>query len=68
MSPTGSRCGGQASDPELAAALTEQAPVIAAEVLATSFEPGEPSPETANAGFTEHRDDLLGLRFWLRRA
>ena len=58
----------EASDPELAAALAEQAPVIAAEVLATSFESGEPSPETANAGFTEHRDDLLGLRFWLRRA
>jgi len=58
----------EASDPELAAALTEQAPVIAAEVLATSFELGEPSPETANAGFAEHRDDLLGLRFWLRRA
>ncbi len=58
----------EASDPELAAALTEQAAVIAAEVLATSFEPGEPSPETADAGFAEHRDDLLGLRFWLRRA
>ena len=42
--------------------------MIAAEVLATSYQPGQPSPENANAGFAEHTDDLLGLRFWLRRA
>ena len=58
----------EASDPDLAAALTEQGPVIAAEVLATSYQPGQPSPENGNAGFAEHIDDLLGLRFWLRRA
>ena len=58
----------EASDPDLAAALTEHGPVIAAEVLATSYQPGQPSPENANAGFAEHIDDLLGLRFWLRRA
>ena len=58
----------EASGPDLAAALTEQGPVIAAEVLATSYQPGQPSEETSNAGFAEHTDDLLGVRFWLRRA
>ena len=58
----------EASDPELSAALTEHRPVIAAEVLATSYQAGQPSEETGNAGFAEHTDDLLGLRFWLRRA
>jgi len=58
----------QASDPELSAALTGQGPVISAEVLATAYREGQPSPETGNAGYAEHLDDLLGLRFWLRRA
>ena len=58
----------QASDPDLAAALREQGPVIASEVLATTYQEGQPSEESGNAGFAEHTDDLLGLRFWLRRA
>ena len=58
----------EASDPELSAALTEHGPVIANEVLATSYQAGQPSEGSGNAGFAEHTDDLLGLRFWLRRA
>ena len=56
------------SDPELSAALTEHGPVIANEVLATSYQVGQPAEGSGNAGFAEHTDDLLGLRFWLRRA
>ena len=55
----------EASDPGLSAALTEQGPVIASEVLATSYQAGRPPQED---GFAEHTDDALGLRFWLRRA
>ena len=58
----------EASDPDLSAALTEQGPVIANEVLARSYQAGQPSQGSGNAGFAEHTDDLLGLRFWLRRA
>jgi len=58
----------EASDPELAAALKEHGPTIANEVLATTYQEGQPSAENGNAGFAEHTDDLLGLRFWLRRA
>ena len=42
--------------------------MIASEVLATTYQEGQPSEESGNAGFAEHTDDLLGLRFWLRRA
>ena len=68
----------QAADPELAAALTEHAPLVASEVLAVEFgagrpgEPDEPQPDEAGraAGATigEHTDVDLGLTFWLRRA
>jgi isoleucyl-tRNA synthetase len=53
-----------ASDPEVAAALTEHAELIAGEVLAVEFAPGYPS----GPGWTEHSDPDLGLKFWLRRA
>jgi isoleucyl-tRNA synthetase len=52
-----------ASDPDVAAALTEHAALIAGEVLAVEYEPGAPVP-----GVPEHADPGLGLRFWLRRA
>ena len=42
--------------------------MIANEVLATSYQAGQPSEGSGNAGFAEHTDDLLGLRFRLRRA
>ena len=68
----------RASDPELAAALTEHASLIASEVLAVEFSAGEPDPgvgggaagpaETAGAVLHEHADQDLGLAFWLRRA
>jgi isoleucyl-tRNA synthetase len=58
----------EASDPDLSAALMEQRTVIANEVLATGYQSGQPSAENGNAGYAEHTDDLLGLRFWLRRA
>jgi isoleucyl-tRNA synthetase len=55
------------ADTELAAALTEHAPLISAEVLAVDFAPrqdGErPEPDSR-----EHVDTDLGLVFWLRRA
>jgi isoleucyl-tRNA synthetase len=70
-----------AADPDLAAALTEHAEIIAREVLAVSFGPGEgpagggpgaPGSAAGSAaggapggGWHEHRDDDLGLRFWL---
>jgi isoleucyl-tRNA synthetase len=52
-----------ASDPDLAAALTEHAPLIASEVLATQY-----GPEVATGDAAEHAETELGLRFWLRRA
>jgi isoleucyl-tRNA synthetase len=55
------------SGPELPAALEEQGPLIANEVLATSYQPGRP-PAEAVAGVHEHGDSGLGLSFWLRKA
>jgi isoleucyl-tRNA synthetase len=54
-----------ADDPDLAAALTEHAGLIAHEVLAVDFQPsaGAPGPDAR-----EHADRDLGLTFWLRRA
>jgi isoleucyl-tRNA synthetase len=52
-----------ASDPDVAAALTEHAALIAGEVLAVDFGPGGPV-----ADVPEHADAELGLRFWLTRA
>jgi isoleucyl-tRNA synthetase len=51
-----------AADAELAGALTEYRDLIAGEVLAVSFRPGE---EPDAAGWYEHSDKDLGLRFWL---
>ena len=74
----------QTADPELAAALTEHASLIASEVLAVEFsadQPGQPgpaagrrpsgapeAPEAGGAAIHEHTDQDLGLTFWLRRA
>jgi isoleucyl-tRNA synthetase len=52
-----------ASDAELAAALAAHQEMIAGEVLAVSFGPGD-GPGAAG-GWHDHRDDDLGLRFWL---
>jgi isoleucyl-tRNA synthetase len=52
-----------AEDPELAAALTEHAGLIAREVLAVDYRPGAPDP-----GMFEHADRDIGVTFWLRRA
>jgi isoleucyl-tRNA synthetase len=57
----------EASGPELSAALEEQGPLIAREVLATSYQDGHP-PAEAGAGVYEHRDPGLGLNFWLGKA
>jgi isoleucyl-tRNA synthetase len=67
-----------ASDPDLAAALAEHQEMIAGEVLAVSFGPGEePSADDSFAGgeaaggaraWHEHGDADLGLRFWLAAA
>jgi isoleucyl-tRNA synthetase len=64
-----------ASDPDLAAALAEHQEMIAGEVLAVSFGPGEePAGGGSFAGgepagdagtWHEHSDADLGLRFWL---
>ena len=63
-----------AREPELAAALTEHAGLIAGEVLAVEF--GSAEAESADAAESagsvpgdarEHVDAELGLRFWLRR-
>jgi isoleucyl-tRNA synthetase len=52
-----------ATDDELAAALDEHRALVADEVLATRFGPGEPDwPAKA------HEDAGLNLTFWLRRA
>ena len=48
---------------DLAAALAEHGDLVADEVLATAFGPGEPAWETP-----AHRDPGLALTFWLRRA
>jgi isoleucyl-tRNA synthetase len=49
-------------DPEVIAALSEHAGLIAGEVLAVEFGPG-----TAVTGPGEHVDADLGLTFWVRR-
>jgi isoleucyl-tRNA synthetase len=48
------------SDDETALALTEHAALVADEVLATTFAPGEPG-----ANDRIFSDESLGLRFWL---
>ena len=53
-----------ASDPELAAAFAEHGELIAGEVLAVSFGPGE-GPADDTGAWHEHSDADLGLRFWL---
>ena len=52
------------SDLELAAALSAHGELIAGEVLAVSFGPGE-GPGDASGPWFEHTDDDLGLRFQL---
>ena len=54
-------------DPELAAALTEYATLIAAEVLAVEAGPGTGPVVPAPASW-EHVEGDLGLTFWLGRA
>jgi isoleucyl-tRNA synthetase len=59
------------SDPELAAALTEHADLIASEVLAVDYGPGvvdAGGSSEAGRGAREHVDAELGLTFWLGRA
>jgi isoleucyl-tRNA synthetase len=62
-----------AGNPELAAALTEHAGLIAGEVLAVEFGPAEAGGTGAAGGAAgrgdarEHVTEELGLRFWLRR-
>jgi len=63
-----------ARGPELAAALTEHAGLIAGEVLAVEFGPAEAdaaesadAADPAHGDAREHVDAELGLRFWLRR-
>jgi len=53
-------------DGELAAALATHGELIAGEVLAVSFGPGE-GPDDSGAWY-EHADADLGLRFWLALA
>jgi isoleucyl-tRNA synthetase len=52
---------------ELAVALEEHGPLVAEEVLALELDRGAPSPTRATP-LTEHRNDDLGLVFWLERA
>jgi len=52
-------------DPEMAAALTEHAGLIAGEVLAVDYGPGT---EAQAEGAWEHVGEDLGLTFWLGRA
>jgi len=65
------------SDPELAAALTEYADLIASEVLAADYGPGvvdaagpsgSSGPSGSDRAGREHVDTELGLTFWLGRA
>jgi isoleucyl-tRNA synthetase len=61
----------EAPDPELAAALTEHAQLIAGEVLATEFGPlgtTGAGPAAASDAGTEHRAADLDLTFWIRRS
>jgi isoleucyl-tRNA synthetase len=51
-------------DADLAAALTTHGELIAGEVLAVAFGPGE-GPGDAAGSWHEHADDDLALRFWL---
>jgi isoleucyl-tRNA synthetase len=53
-----------AADADLAAALAEHGEMIAGEVLAVSFGPGE-GPGDGTVAWHEHGDADLGLRFWL---
>jgi isoleucyl-tRNA synthetase len=53
-----------AADEELTAALAQYRDMIAGEVLAVSFGPGE-GPGPADGAWYAHTDDDLGLRFWL---
>ena len=53
-----------AADADLAAALAEHTELIAGEVLAVSFGPGE-GPGDGTAAWHEHSDADLGLHFWL---
>jgi isoleucyl-tRNA synthetase len=67
-----------ATDPDLAAALTEHARLIASEVLAVEYEAVEyggvedgaveDGAQQAGESGREHAEPDLGLRFWLRRA
>jgi isoleucyl-tRNA synthetase len=60
----------EAASPELAAALTQHGPLIAAEVLASEFRAGTPGAnvQAAGQGPAQHSDGDLGLTFWLQRA
>ena len=61
----------QAASPELAETLTQHGQLIAGEVLAGEFRAGTPGAGTApgaGQGPAEHRDEDLGLTFWLQRA
>jgi isoleucyl-tRNA synthetase len=53
-----------AGGPELAAALAAHGELIAGEVLAVSFGPGDGPGDGAGTWY-EHNDAGLGLRFWL---
>jgi isoleucyl-tRNA synthetase len=54
-----------AADPDLAAAMTEHATLIASEVLAVDYESGTEPPA---ADVPEHAYPELGLRFWVSTA
>ena len=58
----------EASDPELAAALTEHGQLIAGEVLADEFGPATPADTDPAGGAHQHAEPDLGLTFWLARA
>ena len=53
-----------ATDDDTAAALEEHAQLVADEVLATDYAPGEPSWAEA----VPFREGAMGLTFWLRKA
>jgi hypothetical protein len=62
-----------ASDPELAAALTEHAQLIAGEVLAVEYGPEDSGGPVVGGGIgvggdigVEHAEADLRLKFWLR--
>ena len=58
----------EASDPDLAAALTEHGQLIASEVLADQFGPATPADTDPAGGAHQHAEPDLGLIFWLARA